>query len=167
MKAFAPVAALLAAWTLAACAAPRVSPATDQAKPYYAANLKLRLSLPPGWRAEWVTAPTAMLMVRAADGASKATVTLDPTASTIAKPLAEAREYVERKGATGRLQDLEGTVSGHKAVGFRLETREGTFTVFAIDHDRGIYVLIMSCRTPEGQAQLDDLFARMAIDEAK
>jgi hypothetical protein len=158
-------AVLAIGWLLLACGGnPRIVVRPSGNESIVASDvLRIRFPLPPSWQTTWQKEPTAMIVAASPDAAAKFTVTLDPLATTVDKPLAEARSFLESKGAVGQTKGVEGTVSGRKAVGYQVQTQEGSFTVFAVDHDRGIYLITLASRTAADAKILDDMFARLEI----
>lgn len=161
------VLALLVVFFAIGCATAPVilTPAGVACRSYENPTLKIRLPLPADWRADWKTEPTAMLTVHAPDDSASLVVTLDPLASAAEKVLEDAQKYAEARQKSAAAEPLEGKFNGHRAVGYRIRDAAGTITVFAIDHDRGIYLLILTSRSTANQQTLDFILERLLFIE--
>jgi len=129
-------------------------------------RLAMKLPLPENWVANWVTEPVSAFVAKNPAGTSSLTIMMDPTEVSPRKMLAEVDRILgESSGKTGARDSVTGTVNGRAANGFQAHSGEHTATVFVVDHDRAIYMIIMDAATNADQEILDFIFARIRFTE--
>ncbi len=142
---------------------PLVGPDGGDYKVHTDRHLKIQLPVPSGWSVSSSKTPFPTLRVQmgGTEASAGLTVFLNPNAISAAevhKDLLAARKSPPK-------QAIEGRVDGRQALGFRDSANGKTATAFVVDHDRGIYVIVMKATTPQEQATLDFIFARIRLLE--
>ena len=71
--------------------------------------------------------------------------------------LQEAKKHFEQAAQAHTLtfHDIEGTVSGRRARGLELDGEKAKVTLLAVDHDRGIYVVLLVIAKDADQNERD------------
>lgn len=130
-------------------------------------ELHLEVEVPADWRAEWLPAPTAALRIAPLDAGRQASmlISIDPLALQASDVIGKIEEELKNKGMKDGWTALIGNVGAHRAVGMQNVTPEIRMTLFAVDHDRGIYLIIMTASADDDQRRLDEIFSRICIKE--
>lgn len=131
-------------------------------------TMKIRLPAPESWTAELRPVPISMFYVSPPSKGVELIVMLDPLALASGELLEKTRQYFKKMAPEMEPQYLTGTISGHAAQGFRATANNRTLTVFTVDHDRGIYVVLLVINknaTEQEREILDFIFQRLQIIE--
>jgi len=131
-------------------------------------TLKVRIPVPEGWTEQFETAPSTHYIISSPSKKAMMIITIDPMATADDKLLKEIEMLKKRLGPNADMQKLAGTISGHRARGFRLSTEAAEMKLFAIDHDRGIYVLVTVLANnaePQDREALQFIFEHLQIVE--
>lgn len=126
-------------------------------------RLALRFPLPETWTALWHETPDPKLVLANPTGTASLTIFLDPQA--VSSQTVFENMLTRMKDDAQPAETLTGSVDGRKALGVRSRRAGRTATVFVVDHDRGIYVLLLDAATDADQLLLDFIFARLRFTE--
>lgn len=156
------------------CATTNSSPLTETANVYGISyhvqecrELRLRVAVPTGWEAKWQPAPTAALRIAPVDSANRSSllISVDPLALKPSEVLEKLEPELAEKGMKDGWRVLIGNVGSHQALGMESATPEARMTLFTVDHDRGIYLIVMTAYSEGDRRMLDEIFSRLLIED--
>ncbi|MDP8224824.1 MAG: hypothetical protein P9L99_15805 [Candidatus Lernaella stagnicola] len=143
---------------LTACAtAKMVGPGGATLKTHTDKTLRMQIPVPEGWTVQWRNEPVRSLHIQEESGDSRIVVYVNPQAIS-------ARQVYEEILKDRKYQDaaaLQGIVDERPALGLRKTKHGMTATAFVIDHDNGVYVMVMLADDAADQELMDFIFARV------